>query len=331
LRRFWTLSRDDQFSPDEIFLLNLLDGKAELDRTAFASKEQLAQLQARNNPREYRDAGRDKITFFLRCSANGLPTPEVLAVSGRAAPEAAPFLLIRDEADWKRYFEREAPAAFVLKPVAGSHGSGILPLSRDGTEYVAPDGKRYSAAGLLEHMRGWEYAAWQVQRRLWPHRTLVELSGTDAMQTVRVVTYAEPRGPSRVLSAWLRINGGKTVFDNFNFGAAGNLVAPIDLATGALKHVLQAAPDGIGLTAVTFHPVTGADFAAFVVPAFGDMMALMRRAADAFKPLVTLGWDVALTDHGPSLIEANWTWDPLPMLDSWAPIVRTLEASSAHI
>lgn len=331
LRRFWTLLRHDQFSPDEIFLLNLLDGKAEFDRDAFASKERLAQLQARNNPPEHRDPARDKLAFFLRCSASGLPTPEVLAVSGCATRGTVPFILIRDEADWRRYFEHAAPAACVLKPVTGTHGRGVLPLRRDGAEFVAPDGARYSPAGLLEHMGRSEYAAWQVQRRLWPHRALVELSGTDAMQTLRVVTYTEPRAPARVLSVWLRINGGQTVFDNFNFGAAGNLVAPVDLATGALKHVLQASPDGIGLNTVTHHPVTGVDFSRFVVPGFDDAVRLMRRAADAFKPLVTLGWDVALTDDGASLIEANWTWDPLPMLDSWAPIVRALEGRATPV
>jgi hypothetical protein len=177
-------------------------------------------------------------------------------------------------------------------------------------------------------MRRSVHSGWLVQRRLWPHRTLIDLAGTDAMQTIRVVTCADRHGPTRVLLAWLRINGGRTVFDNFNFGAAGNLVGAIDLATGGLKYVLQAASGGIGLATVDRHPVTRAEFSRFAVPAFSGMTSLMVRAADAFRPLGTLGWDVAVTDEGPSLIEANWTWDPLPLSESWAPIVHALEQAS---
>jgi hypothetical protein len=325
VRRFWRLVRRESFSPNEIFLLGLLDGRAERESGAFVSKERLTELQCRINPPDHRSAGEDKLAFFLRCAANSLPTPEVLAVSGRARPDGACFARIDDVAQWQRYFERSAPAAFVLKPVDGSHGTGVLPLRREGSRFVAPDGAAYTAAGLLEHMRHSPHSGWLVQHRLWPHRTLVDLSGTDAMQTIRVVTCADRRGPARVLVAWLRINGGRTVFDNFNFGAAGNLVGAIDLATGGLKYVLQAAPGGLGLGTVDRHPVTGAEFSRFALPGFSEMSSLMARAADAFRPLGTLGWDVAVTEEGPSLIEANWTWDPLPLLESWAPIVQALE------
>jgi hypothetical protein len=72
-------------------------------------------------------------------------------------------------------------------------------------------------------------------------------------------------------------------------------------------------------------------FSRFVVSGFDDALRLMRHAANAFKPLVTLGWAVALTHDGPSRVEANWTRDPLPMLDSWAPIARALEGRSGPI
>jgi hypothetical protein len=328
LRRFWTLVRFESFSPDEIFLLGLLDGRAEREKGAFISKERLTELQCRINPPEHRSAGGDKVAFFLRCTANDLPTPEVFAVAGRAKPDGACFASIGDAAEWERYFSQAAPAAFVLKPVDGSHGAGVLPLRRHGSSFVAPDGANYTARGLLEHMRRSAHSGWLVQRRLWPHRTLIDLAGTDAMQTVRAVTCADRHGETRLLFAWLRINGGRTVFDNFNFGAAGNLVGAIDLCTGGLKYVLQAASDGIGLATAVRHPVTGAEFSRFALPAFSEMTALMARAADAFRPLGTLGWDVAVTDEGPYLIEANWTWDPLPLFESWAPIVQALDRAS---
>ena len=39
-------------------------------------------------------------------------------------------------------------------------------------------------------------------------------------------------------------------------------------------------------------------------------MALAEQAARAFLPLRTVGWDIAVTPEGPTLIEGNPFWDP---------------------
>ena len=39
-------------------------------------------------------------------------------------------------------------------------------------------------------------------------------------------------------------------------------------------------------------------------------MELVKSAQRRFPMLPTLGWDVALTDAGPRIIEANARWDP---------------------
>jgi hypothetical protein len=46
------------------------------------------------------------------------------------------------------------------------------------------------------------------------------------------------------------------------------------------------------------------------VPCWDAACRLVRDAATAFLPLRTIGWDVAITDGDPVLIEGNVTWDP---------------------
>jgi hypothetical protein len=53
---------------------------------------------------------------------------------------------------------------------------------------------------------------------------------------------------------------------------------------------------------------TGAIFKKVKVPLWQDVKSTLVRSALAFSDLRTIGWDVAVTDDGPSIIEANWDW-----------------------
>jgi hypothetical protein len=57
------------------------------------------------------------------------------------------------------------------------------------------------------------------------------------------------------------------------------------------------------------HPETGIRFGDFVVPYWEQACELARQAALAMLPHRSLGWDIAITPHGPIAIEANETGD----------------------
>ena len=106
------------------------------------------------------------------------------------------------------------------------------------------------------------------------------------------------------MGAALRIGLGEKPVDNF---AQGNLVAPIDLATGVLG---AAASKRAGRARLTTHPVSGAVIAGATVPDWPAALALVQEAAHRFPHAPCLGWDVALTTRGPVIQEANDIWDP---------------------
>ena len=59
------------------------------------------------------------------------------------------------------------------------------------------------------------------------------------------------------------------------------------------------------------HPKTGEPFADFQLPHWQEARKLAEHAAMLFLPLRTIGWDLALTDDGPLLLEGNAEWDPV--------------------
>jgi len=64
----------------------------------------------------------------------------------------------------------------------------------------------------------------------------------------------------------------------------------------------------------------GADWKGQPVPFFREMLALCERAHRTFIPdVITAGWDVAITDEGPKLIEVN---DCSPVMEFWRPEIH---------
>jgi hypothetical protein len=130
------------------------------------------------------------------------------------------------------------------------------------------------------------------------------------LQTLRVVTYAEPDGGVGVYDALFKIIVGDSLVDNFQDGRSGNLIARTRLVDGVLGPAVGPSPDGVGLASYVDHPHTGVSICGLPLPGFAEALGLVRRAAQFFLPLRTIGWDVALTASGPVLVEGNVWWDP---------------------
>jgi len=58
----------------------------------------------------------------------------------------------------------------------------------------------------------------------------------------------------------------------------------------------------------THHPDSGAPIAGFVIPRFQETLEVALAAQSAFPEVPSVGWDVAITDDGPLLLEANLNW-----------------------
>jgi glutathione synthase/RimK-type ligase-like ATP-grasp enzyme len=222
----------------------------------------------------------DKVAFAQRCAEYGIAHPALLAT------------VVDGKLD-----VREAPAGpeVVLKPNAGEGGSGVQVLEvpadarADGAEFAA------FLAPYTKGLRG----TWLVQPRLINHPDMADLA-INALATVRLTTMFNERGEPEVVTSVLRFpSKAESRVDNIK---AGGLMAPIDAQTG----ILGTACRGRGIEEFDSHPISGAPVAGRVLPHWDDAVALAKRAhRDAFSEYTLVGWDVALTDDGPMILEGN--------------------------
>jgi len=133
------------------------------------------------------------------------------------------------------------------------------------------------------------------------HPGLMKLS-PSGLNTVRIVTQLNNEDKVDIIGARLRITINSTV-DNL---AAGNIAAPIDIETGKV--------DGPGVYSdITkedefFHPVTHTEIVGFKIPHWSASVQMVTDAALKNKGNRSVGWDVAITESGPELIEGNHNW-----------------------
>jgi hypothetical protein len=142
-----------------------------------------------------------------------------------------------------------------------------------------------------------------LQRALRNAASEAQLS-PGALCTARLTTIRHPHGSPQLLFAVYRMPAdASAAVDNFG---PGGLAAPIDLATGRLGRAIR---KDLRLTPapVAVHPYTGARIEGHQLSHWAEAVSLAVRAHEAitWKGVPVIGWDVALLEDGPVLVEAN--------------------------
>lgn len=325
--RYWDLYHRHRFSPDEIHFQRLLDpALTNDDLQQSVSKEELLAVQSKLNPRRYHSRTEDKVCFHHFCQSNRLPAPEIYALYDRdSAPETGALTVLRNAQDLERFL-RDLPAdTFILKPVAGVNGEGVKRLDRRATGWIDTHGETLSVHDLEVLIERSGYSKWMFQEVIVGHPELRALSSTNGLQTLRVVTVIDEMENVRILAARLRLICGNVAHDNFEFGKTGNVIAILDPSSGRIQSAVGGSSKRYEIREVTHHPVTGRLLIGFQVPNWNVAVALAMAAARAFRPLRTIGWDVAITPTAPCLIEGNVTWATLSGEPKMGEIYRYLK------
>jgi len=287
------------------------------EKAEYLSKRQMDRLQERLNPPEFTALADDKLLFYERCRQHDIPTPAILGVvlnQDSYVPAGVERLGGADEL--AGVLAASPPEGVVLKALDGGHGLGLLLLEHDNGVLRDKGGHVWTAPELIEHCRhgcdsyGRPSRGFLVQQRLIPHDELKAVMPGPAMGTVRLHTLLRRDGSVASLYPIVKVPIKGNLADNFDHGRTGNLLAWLDVETGYMQHACAKEEDGWGLVVRDRHPDTGVAFKSVRIPGWEELLAVVERAARAFGELKTLAWDIAVTDQGAYILEANWHYDP---------------------
>lgn len=180
----------------------------------------------------------------------------------------------------------------------------------------------------LEHIPNTDHLVLEVP--LISHPTIRRLvSSTGPVSTLRVLTVCDAGGEPRLLRTAVRLGRAGSVVDNTQ---QGGLWCNVDtqsntLRAGCTKKTFGLWQDGKPVLEQV-HPDTQQKLVGVEVPFAAQSIEIALRAqrmlaADA----PTLGWDLALTESGPVLLEVNvWAtcYDDAPMSDAYTPVCKAI-------
>jgi len=202
-----------------------------------------------------------------------------------------------------KIFKQKVIDDFVIKPVIGSaQGSGV-----DVIDFNHSDRHPYSYRGMklswdtfVDQLNDPEMADELLfEGKVIQHKTISDIYA-KSINTIRIDSLRLKNGDILILSASLRVGRNGRLIDNWS-GEQGGIAVGVNIVNGRVNEV------GFDyyLKKYQRHPDTNYKFNDFQIPYWDRLIEIVKKSASLFPQINSLGWDIAITENGPLIIEVN--------------------------
>lgn len=183
------------------------------------------------------------------------------------------------------------------KDLTGFGGADVFPVTlREGKVYV--EGAEKDLSWLQSRMND----QFIIQEKISQEKELNKMYA-GAINTIRILT-ANNGGKVRIVSAIMRIGANGSSTDNW---ASGGVIVKVNMENGKLEKYGYF--KNVSKGKVTAHPDSGIPFEGFQIPFYKESCELVLDLHRYFYGIHSIGWDVAITPDGPTILEGNDNWD----------------------
>jgi hypothetical protein len=181
----------------------------------------------------------------------------------------------------------------VMKPARySSGGDGVMVLTYEDGSFRSRSGQAISLSRY-----GATWGAWLMEEFVCQHADLAVLNASS-LNTLRVITTWGPEPGAQVHFCILKLSANAGLTDNAH---SGGLYLRVDMDTGEL------ADTGFdeSFARHAFHPWSGVVFEGYRIDMINEVVALAKLCAALFPQTLLVGWDIAISEDGPLVIEGN--------------------------
>ena len=270
----------------------------------YAPNNLLGKIPSHFNDQKIKEVLDNKLYFDLFYGQFNIRLPKILMYNHRKTFIIGKKVVeINNIQDFKILLEEifsqnpEYTSIIIKKTYASSSGSKIFKLFRH-INKTDPE--------IMEEIFSEVHKSeFLFQETLKQHPELNQLNGA-CLNTIRIDTFIDREGKIDIISAYLRMGINNCNVDNISSGGCG---VGIDLQTGKLKKYGYGIVQTCGVEIFTEHPTSKTRFENFTIPFFNQVKELVVKAAGLVPVLRLVGWDVAIGESGPFLIEGNSDYD----------------------
>jgi len=185
---------------------------------------------------------------------------------------------------------------FIIKSNALEAGEGVMVCEKIGNQFII-NGKEYSISELEEKLGNGIYI---LQKKYSSHEAIRKINNS-ALNTTRIVTIRNGKD-IKYLGGFQSFATGGAAIDSWS---DGSVYVGIDVDNSCLKKYsitsLSDKRDGL----LEAHPDSSISFEGYKIPYLKESAELCLKAHRLFYFNFAIGWDVAITDDGPIIVEAN--------------------------
>ena len=269
------------------------------DYRLFVSNQTLKKMLHSRWVRNEESAGlmSNKLQFYQHLHRAGLPQPLLVGWMKKNHLHLADETVRIDAVAALRQrltelFRTYAFTALFFKPVEGKLGQGCYRLTREQCADSDPE----ILQTILEKSRNTSYL---LQESVTQHPEVSRIY-PHSINTIRLITYLDRWQQVHPLAAYMRLGVGGAYVDNASAGGIFVRIDPVrEVITGRAIHKLEH-----GTKTYRRHPDTGCLFEGTPLPFLKETLTMTEKAALCFSTRI-VGWDVALSDQGPVIIEGN--------------------------
>lgn len=253
------------------------------------------------NPSRYAVLAKDKYMSHLLLEKANIPTPELYAYYH-------PEMGNSDYNSLRRDLESKKVTSCVIKPaVDGAHGTGVfvcknIVYTPEDCILVKSNGKQLS---LREFCKQNTHTSWLFESIVKQSEQIGRIN-RSSVNTVRFMTALYPNKRSKVFATWMKY--GRVGSDVDNAGSGGNVDCAVNADTGECYNVsiFNSFADVI---LCDNHPDSGEKINGIRINNWDEIKMRLCEYQARIPQLKAIGWDVALTENGPVIIEINNYWD----------------------
>ena len=299
-----------QLEPNEYYLFRFYEKNVKLDHaiTYLNSAQFSRDINPVLNPPEWHYILNDKLVFNIYCRNHGIPVAHQYGFYGKDFGFLADGGKLSSPKDFFDFLMKKKPENMVLKPHNTFGGFGILIF--DNIQYNADivfsssNGGSVKFSELTEKLdsslnNGKNIKGFVLEAMIEQHPVLRNIY-SHSVNTIRIITYLTKDSHPKIFRTRIRMGRNGNLVDNVS---QGGISATIDPETGKIR-------DGLLITSgkelyISDHPDTGVRFTGIEIPYWQRVLDLCREAAKATPLQRFVGWDIAVGESGPVIIEGN--------------------------